>query len=80
MAAAHLDAHGAQPRTFSLGSTTDARTYLNDFGVPALCYGPAAADIHGVDESVDLDSIVAGAKTLARFVATWFDPSNGGGP
>ena len=70
---AHIDAHGTVPRRFSLGSTTDARTYLNDFGVPALCYGPAAANIHGVDESVELATIVAGAKTLARFLADWFD-------
>ncbi len=76
VAAAHRDAHGADPGVFSLGSTTDARTYLNDFGVPALCYGPAAADIHGVDESVDLDSVVDGARTLARFLAEWYRPGS----
>ena len=70
---AHQDAHGTTPSTFAMGSTTDARFYVNDFDVPALCYGPSAADIHGIDESVDLDSIVAGAKTLARFIATWYD-------
>ncbi|MEP6853563.1 MAG: M20/M25/M40 family metallo-hydrolase [bacterium] len=73
MAEAHRDAHGADARIFSLGSTTDARIYLNHFDVPALCYGPAAADIHGIDESVELDSIVAGAKTLARFLARWYE-------
>ena len=65
-------AHGAAPRTFSMGSTTDARTYLNDFGVPALCFGAVAHDIHGVDESVELASIVDGARTLARFLRTRF--------
>lgn len=70
---AHQDAHGTPPSTFAMGSTTDARFYVNDFDVPALCYGPSASDIHGVDESVDLDSIVAGAKTLARFIATWYE-------
>jgi acetylornithine deacetylase len=73
MAAAHVQAHGVEPKTFSLGSTTDARTYINYFGTPALCFGPSASNIHGLDESVDLDSIVAGAKTLARFIATWFE-------
>ena len=72
MSAAHLDAHGVRPRTYSLGSTTDARTYLNDFGVPALCFGAVAHDIHGVDESVELASIVAGARTLSRFLLTRF--------
>ncbi len=74
LAAAHRHAHGSTPRTFSLGSTTDARFYINDFGVPAVCYGPAAANIHGVDESVDLRSVVAGARVLARFIAEWFTP------
>jgi acetylornithine deacetylase len=74
MADAHEDAHGVRPSAFSLGSTTDARFYVNDFGLPALCYGPSADNIHGVDESVDLDTVVAGAKTLARFIAAWYAP------
>lgn len=72
LAAAHLDAHGIQPVTFSLGSTTDARTYLNDFGVPAVCFGAVAHDMHGLDESVELQSIVDGARTLSRFLLTRF--------
>lgn len=72
MSDAHEQAHGTRPLAYSLGSTTDARTYLNDFGVPALCFGALAHDIHGVDESVDLASIVAGARTLARFLLTRF--------
>jgi acetylornithine deacetylase len=55
-----------------MASTTDARLYLNDFRVPALCYGPTAHDIHGIDESVELSSIVEGARTLARFIADWY--------
>jgi acetylornithine deacetylase len=75
LAEAHEAAHGARPETIAMASTTDARLYLNDFHVPALCYGPTAHDIHGIDESVELSSIVAGAKTLARFIADWYaDP------
>jgi acetylornithine deacetylase len=72
MAAAHQSAHGQPPRQFALGSTTDARIYLNQFGVPAVAYGPRARNIHGVDEGVELDSIVAGARTLARFLAGYY--------
>jgi acetylornithine deacetylase len=74
MVQAHAQAHGVEPRTFAMGSTTDARIYLNYFDVPALCYGPAASNIHGIDESVDLDSLVAGARTLARFLVNWYAP------
>jgi acetylornithine deacetylase len=78
LAAAHEAAHGAPPRTFALGSTTDARIYLNQFGVPAVAYGPTVRNIHGTDEAVELASIVAGARTLARFLADYY--ANGGLP
>jgi acetylornithine deacetylase len=67
--AAHFATHGSTPATRVGGSTTDARFYLNQAGVPALCYGPTARNIHGVNESVNLASIVTGAKTLAHFIA-----------
>ena len=70
--AAHRAAHGTEPRSFVLGATTDARTYINRHGTPALCYGPRTARIHGVDEAVELASIVDGARTLARFMVGWY--------
>lgn len=75
LAAAHRDAHGTSPRAFTLGSTTDARIYLNDFGIPALCFGAVAHDMHGIDESVELQSIVDAARTLARFLLMRFLPA-----
>lgn len=72
LSAAHLDAHGIPLRQFSMGSTTDARTYLNEFGIQAVCFGPIAHDMHGIDESVELQSIVDGARTLARFLLSRF--------
>ena len=68
IAAAHRDAHGAEPATSVLASTTDARIYLNRYATPAICYGPRVARIHGIDEAVELASIVDGARTLARFL------------
>lgn len=72
LSAAHVDAHGVEPRAYSLGSTTDARFYVNDFHTPAICFGPTVRNIHGLDESVELDSITRGARTLARFLSAWF--------
>jgi acetylornithine deacetylase len=63
-----------------LGSTTDARYYLNQFGIPALAYGPRARDIHAADEAVELASIVRGAKTLARFIVGFFARGGLAGP
>ncbi|MGZ8631826.1 MAG: ArgE/DapE family deacylase [Actinomycetota bacterium] len=72
MAAAHEQAHGEPARVKQMASTTDARYYLNQFDVPALCFGPRAHHIHGIDESVELDSVVAGARTLSRFLVDWY--------
>ncbi len=72
LAGAHVAAHGAPPRRFVLGSTTDARYYLNQFGVPAVAYGPRTRNIHATGEAVELASIVAGARTMTRFMAGFF--------
>jgi acetylornithine deacetylase len=72
MARAHEAAHGTAPPRGVLGATTDARFYLNQFARPALCYGPASRHIHAIDEGVELASIVAGARTLARFIPAFF--------
>jgi acetylornithine deacetylase len=72
LAQAHADAHGQAPRQFVLGATTDARYYLNQFERPAVAYGPVARNIHAADEAVELASIAAGARTLARFIAGYY--------
>lgn len=72
LVAAHRDVHGESPALVTIGSTTDARFYLNQFGVPAVAYGPVTRNMHGTDEAVELASIVATAKTVARFLRTWF--------
>jgi acetylornithine deacetylase len=72
MSDAHCWAHRACPRDLVIGSTTDARYYLNQFGRPALAYGPRARNIHAADEAVELASIVGGARSLARFIARYF--------
>lgn len=70
---AHLQVHGERPRIVGIGSTTDARTYVEYFDTPAICYGPVADSIHGIDESVDLLSIRDGARALGRFIDGWFE-------
>jgi acetylornithine deacetylase len=72
LADAHEATHGERPLATGVGSTTDARYYLNGYDTPAICYGATARNIHGTDEAVELASIVAGARTLARFMAEWY--------
>jgi acetylornithine deacetylase len=72
LALAHRSAHSTQPKIYSLGTTTDARIYLGEFRIPAVCFGAVAHDMHGVDESVELQSIIDAARTLARFILMRF--------
>jgi acetylornithine deacetylase len=52
-------------------ATTDAR-FFNLYGdIPATCYGPDADSIHGIDESVDLESVHEVTRVLACFMAEW---------
>ena len=70
---AHSDAMGAAPARTAMAATTDARFYINEYEIPALAYGPTTGRIHGVDEYVELPSVVDGARTLARFLIDYFE-------
>jgi acetylornithine deacetylase len=77
LAAAHESVHGTAPAAVSIGSTTDARYYVNQLGIPAVAYGPRTRNMHGVDEAVELASIAEGARTLTRFLADWLGGDEG---
>ena len=67
----HTQVTGRQPVYLASTATTDAR-FFNLYGnVPCTCYGPEARNIHGIDESVDLQSLQRVTLVLARFVAAW---------
>ena len=51
-------------------ATTDARAFIAS-GVPAVCIGPHAERIHGVDERVFVPSVVQTAQVLALLVRDW---------
>ena len=62
---------GARPPLFASTATTDARTFALYAGTPAVCFGPAAENEHGVDERVHLPSVIETAQAIALFVADW---------
>ncbi|HEX7361820.1 MAG TPA: M20/M25/M40 family metallo-hydrolase [Bryobacteraceae bacterium] len=41
------------------------------FGIPAALWGPSGGNTHGPDEYVEIDSMIAAAKTLLLFTAEW---------
>jgi acetylornithine deacetylase len=62
---------GARPALIASTATTDARSFALYAGSAAVCFGPHAESIHGVDERVSLPSVLQTAQTLALFVDDW---------
>jgi acetylornithine deacetylase len=64
-------ATGHRPPLFASTATTDARSFQLYGDTPAVCLGPVAEREHGVDERVDVPSVIATAQSIALFIADW---------
>ena len=70
LADAHERLTGAAAPAMATTATTDARAFVQH-GIPAVCLGPHAEAIHGVDERVLWPSVVQTAQVLAFFIRDW---------
>ena len=68
---AHHDITGRPAATRAATATTDVRFFHLYGNIPATCYGPRGANIHGVDEWVSIDSMQQVTAVLALFIARW---------
>ncbi|HEX7953947.1 MAG TPA: ArgE/DapE family deacylase [Burkholderiales bacterium] len=71
LAEAHGQVTNSDAQWFASSATTDARVFNLYGGIPATCYGPEAQNIHGIDESVSIESTLRVAQVLALFIARW---------
>ncbi len=71
LAAAHELVMHDDAQWFASSATTDARSFNLYGSIPATCYGPEARNIHGIDESVSIESTLRVAQVLALFMARW---------
>jgi acetylornithine deacetylase len=62
--------HGTPPALRATPATTDARHFVRH-GIPAVCFGPQAEEIHGIDERVSLSSMLETAQVIALFIRDW---------
>jgi acetylornithine deacetylase len=62
---------GTAAPVFASTATTDARSFQLYGESPALCFGPHAEGVHGVDERVLLSSMVETAQALGLFIRDW---------
>ncbi|MEO9188493.1 MAG: M20/M25/M40 family metallo-hydrolase, partial [Acetobacteraceae bacterium] len=69
--ALHEELGGEALRHYAAAGLTDARFYTLYQGTQATCYGPDSDNIHGIDESVGLDSLHQVTRVLALTIAEW---------
>ena len=65
---AYARVHGERPALEATTATTDARHFVRR-GIPAVCFGPRAERIHGIDERVSRSSMAdcaRGARAVRR--------------
>jgi acetylornithine deacetylase len=71
LAKSHAAIHGAEPKQMVSTAVCDARHFALMLGTPVTCYGPDADSIHGIDESVSIDSMMRVATVFAIFMRDW---------
>jgi len=69
--AAHQKVTGRALTPFASTATTDSRYFLLYYNIPATCYGPRGAALHGIDEYVELPSVLEVTKVIATFIWEW---------
>jgi len=70
LAACASEVLGAAPPVTGIEGPCDMFVF-HEFGIPAALWGPRGGNTHAADEYVELDSVIAAAKTLLVFVARW---------
>ena len=67
----HRADHRSRAPVFASTATTDARIFHLYGPSPAVCFGPHAESVHGVDERVLLPSMVETAQVLGLVIRDW---------
>lgn len=67
---AAVDVAGRPVDFIGRASGLDSR-FAPDFGMVAACTGPKGGNIHGIDEYVELDSVVETAKVVGLTMLNW---------
>ena len=65
------DLTGHSLRNYPATGLTDGRFFALYQNTPVACFGPDAQDIHGIDESVGMDSMHDITRTIAITMAEW---------
>jgi len=67
----YAEVTGNELRQYPATGLTDGRFFQLYQGRPVACFGPDAQEIHGIDESVGIDSIHDITRAIALSIAEW---------
>jgi len=67
----YAEVSGNELRDYPATGLTDGRFFQLYQGTPVACFGPDAQEIHGIDESVGLDSMHDITRSIALCIAEW---------
>jgi len=67
----YAEVTGSELRHYPATGLTDGRFFQLYQGTPVACFGPDAQEIHGIDESVGLDSMHDITRSIALTMAEW---------
>ncbi|PWS36693.1 peptidase M20 [Falsiroseomonas bella] len=67
----YAEVTGGDLRQYPATGLTDGRFFQLYQGTPVACFGPDAQEIHGIDESVGLDSMHDITRSIALTMAEW---------
>ncbi len=70
-ARSYAEVAGARLRDYPAPALTDGRHFVLYQGTPVACFGPDAQDIHGIDESVGVESMQNITRSIALTMAEW---------
>ena len=70
LSGSHSQLGGTAPDIVPTTATTDARLFLHE-GIPAVCFGAWGENAHGVDERVNIPSMISAAQVIAVFIRDW---------
>jgi len=71
LAACAQEVLGAEPPIVGIEGPCDMFVFHQAFSIPAVLWGPRGGNTHAADEYVEIDSLIAAAKTLLLFVCRW---------
>ncbi len=70
-ARSYAEVAGSALRDYPAPALTDGRHFVLYQGTPVACFGPDAQDIHGIDESVGIESMQNITRSIALTMAEW---------